>query len=45
MKEAIEHLELYGYCLVEEAIPAEQADRMAESYYNLHLYSANRAWF
>jgi hypothetical protein len=30
MQAAIAHLELYGYCLIEKAIPAAQADRMAE---------------
>jgi ectoine hydroxylase-related dioxygenase (phytanoyl-CoA dioxygenase family) len=42
---AIDHLELYGYCVLADAIPAEQADRMAETYFNLHRDPANRAWF
>jgi ectoine hydroxylase-related dioxygenase (phytanoyl-CoA dioxygenase family) len=36
LNEAIEHLELFGYCVLEDAIPADRADRMAEQYFQLH---------
>lgn len=45
MQAAIEHLDLYGYCVIEDAIPAEQADHMAATYFQLHTDPANRAWF
>jgi len=35
-QEAIEHLEVYGYCVIENAIPVEQCDQMAEKYFQLH---------
>lgn len=43
MQAAIGDLELYGYCVIADAISAEQADRMTETYFNLHLDPANRA--
>jgi len=42
---AIERLDLYGYCVIEDAIPAEQAERMAVHYFALHCDGANRSWF
>ena len=36
VQEAIEHLELFGYCVLEDAIPADLADQMAERYFQLH---------
>jgi ectoine hydroxylase-related dioxygenase (phytanoyl-CoA dioxygenase family) len=36
LQEAIDHLELFGYCVLEDAIPAETADRMAKHYFELH---------
>ena len=44
-QEAIEHLETFGYCLIEDAIPAAQADAMAEKYFQLHQDPANRQTF
>ena len=44
-KDAIEHLETFGYCLIEDAIPATQADAMAEKYFQLHQDPANRDTF
>ena len=35
-QEAIENLEVYGYCLIENAISAEQCDQMAKKYFQLH---------
>jgi len=35
-QEAIEHLEVYGYCLIEDAIPTDRCDQMAEKYFQLH---------
>ncbi|MBI2191464.1 MAG: phytanoyl-CoA dioxygenase family protein [Planctomycetes bacterium] len=35
-QEAIEHLETYGYCILEERILPEQADQMARKYLELH---------
>ena len=43
--DAIEHLETFGYCLIEDAIPALQADAMAEKYFQLHRNPANRDAF
>ena len=40
-QDAIEHLETFGYCLIEDAIPAAQADAMAEQYFQLHRNPAN----
>ena len=41
-QDAIEHLETFGYCLIEDAIPAAQADAMAEKYFQLHQEPMNR---
>ena len=35
-QEAIEHLEVYGYCLIEDAISTDRCDQMAEKYFQLH---------
>ena len=40
-QDAIEHLETFGYCLIEDAIPIEKADAMAEKYFKLHQNPAN----
>ena len=40
-QDAIEHLETFGYCLIEDAIPAAQADTMAEKYFQLHQNPMN----
>ena len=42
---AIEHLETFGYCLIEDAISATQADAMAEKYFQLHQDPVNRSIF
>ena len=42
---AIEHLETFGYCLIEDAIPTAQADAMAEKYFQLHQDPVNRDAF
>ena len=44
-QDAIEHLETFGYCLIEDAIPTAQADTMAEKYFQLHRDPANRHTF
>ncbi|MXZ01526.1 hypothetical protein F4Y93_13130, partial [Candidatus Poribacteria bacterium] len=44
-QDAIEHLKTFGYCLIEDAIPAAQADAMAEKYFQLHRDPANRQAF
>ena len=44
-QDAIAHLETFGYCLIEDAIPAAQADAMAEQYFQLHRNPANRDAF
>ena len=36
VEEAIQHLETYGYCLLEDLIPTEQAKEMAEKYLRFH---------
>jgi ectoine hydroxylase-related dioxygenase (phytanoyl-CoA dioxygenase family) len=43
MQELIRHLEVFGYCLIEDAIPADLADRLAARYFALHRDAANRA--
>jgi ectoine hydroxylase-related dioxygenase (phytanoyl-CoA dioxygenase family) len=45
MQAEIDHLDLFGYCVIEDAIPAQQADRMAETYFALHQDPANRSAF
>lgn len=45
VQEAIEHLEIFGYCVIEDAIPAEQADEMAERYFQFHQDPATRSLF
>lgn len=45
LQEAVNHLNLYGYCVIEEAISAARADKMAETYFRLHQDPANHAWF
>ena len=35
VQEAIDHLDLFGYCLLEEAIPAELADGMAQKFFRI----------
>jgi ectoine hydroxylase-related dioxygenase (phytanoyl-CoA dioxygenase family) len=45
LQEAIEHLDTFGYCVIEDAIPAERADQMAAKYFQLHEDSANRPLF
>ena len=45
VQEAIEHLDLFGYCVLEDAIPAEQAERMAERFFAMHEDPGNRAYF
>lgn len=34
--DSVELLKIYGYCILEDRIPAEQADRMAQKYLQLH---------
>jgi hypothetical protein len=36
LQEAVAHLEAYGYCLLEDRIPAETARRMAADFIRLH---------
>ena len=43
--DAIAHLDTFGYCLIEDAIPAAHADAMAEKYFQLHRNPANRDAF
>ena len=45
VQEAIDHLDLFGYCLLEEAIPAELADSIAEKLFALHEDPGNRIYF
>ena len=45
IQEAIDHLDLFGYCVLEEAIPAEQAERMAEQFFAMHNDPKNRDYF
>ena len=45
LREAIAHLDTFGYCLLENLISVEQADRMAERYFRLHEDPANRRLF
>ena len=45
IQEAIDHLDLFGYCVLEEAIPAEQADRLAEQLFALHEDPKSRPYF
>ncbi len=42
VEEAIHHLATYGYCVLEDRIPAEQAQRMAKKYLELHVDPADR---
>lgn len=44
-QDPIKHLETFGYCLIEDAIPATQADAMAEKYFQLHQAPANLQFF
>ena len=44
-QDAIEHLETFGYCLIEDAIPAAQADAMARSIFNFIKTPANQQAF
>ena len=41
-REAIDHLDLYGYCLIEDLIPADQAEEMEQIYYRHHQDPDNR---
>ena len=45
LQEAIDHLDTYGYCLLENLISVESADCMAEKYFQLHGDPANRRLF
>ena len=45
IQEAIDHLDLFGYCVLDEAIPAEQADRLAEQLFALHEDPKSRPYF
>jgi ectoine hydroxylase-related dioxygenase (phytanoyl-CoA dioxygenase family) len=43
LQEAIEHLDTFGYCIIQNAIPPEEADRMVEHHFRLHQEAENRA--
>ena len=43
-REAIDHLDLYGYCLIEDLIPAKQAKEMEKTYCRHHLDPNNRTF-
>ena len=45
LREAIDRLDTYGYCLLENLISVEQADLMAEKYFQLHGDPVNRRLF
>ena len=45
VQEAIDHLDLFGYCLLEEAIPVELAESIAEKLFALHEDPRNRVYF
>lgn len=44
VNEAIEHLDTYGYCILEDRLPPEQADRMAQKYIELHADPKNKPY-
>lgn len=43
-RQAIDHLDLYGYCLIEDLIPADQAEEMEQIYYRHHQDPGNRTF-
>ncbi len=45
MQPAIEHLDTFGYCVIEDAIPAKKADSMAQTYLRHHQDPVNRRFF
>ncbi|RKU31292.1 hypothetical protein C6497_02030 [Candidatus Poribacteria bacterium] len=45
LEETIEHLETFGYCLIENAITAENTVEMEKKYYQLHNDPINREYF
>ncbi|MBI4552753.1 MAG: phytanoyl-CoA dioxygenase family protein [Candidatus Latescibacteria bacterium] len=44
LKTAIDHLSTYGYCLLEDRIPAEMARSMAERFLELHADPKNKSY-
>lgn len=44
IKAAIEHLDRYGYCLLEDRIPAETARSMAKRFLELHQIPENKEY-
>ena len=37
LQEAINHLDLYGYCVIEEGIPGDTAREMAHDFLTFHV--------